>query len=134
MPTATIDDFRESGLAGLLLPARYGAADAHSGKVPRGAPNGSCGASSAGTLGFPDRHNWMLGAFAEQAEDQVFVDGPALCSVLLAPTGRARPPTAASSTGPWSWATEGYGPYRAPVGHLRGRRRAVSGGCARRRR
>jgi hypothetical protein len=33
-------------------------------------------ASSAWTLGFYTLHNWMLALFCEQAQDEVFVDGP----------------------------------------------------------
>jgi 3-hydroxy-9,10-secoandrosta-1,3,5(10)-triene-9,17-dione monooxygenase len=107
LPTATIDDFRQSGLARLLLPARYGGRQAEfpeSLDVVRRMAHGC--ASSAWTLGFYTLHNWMLALFGEQAQDEVFVDGPVLCPAPLAPTGRGTPVDAGIRlTGRWSWAT-----------------------------
>jgi 3-hydroxy-9,10-secoandrosta-1,3,5(10)-triene-9,17-dione monooxygenase len=63
-------------------------------------------ASSAWTLGFYTLHNWMLALFDEQAQDEVFVDGPVLCPAPLAPTGRGTPVDGGIRlTGRWSWAT-----------------------------
>jgi 3-hydroxy-9,10-secoandrosta-1,3,5(10)-triene-9,17-dione monooxygenase len=89
LPSATVDDYRESGLARLLLPARYGGRQAEFPEilgVVRRMAHGC--ASSAWTLGFYTLHNWMLALFCEQAQDEVFVDGPVLCPAPLAPTGR----------------------------------------------
>ncbi|HEY2448574.1 MAG TPA: acyl-CoA dehydrogenase family protein, partial [Mycobacterium sp.] len=80
LPSATVDDYRESGLARLLLPARYGGRQAEFPEifdVVRRMAHGC--ASSAWTLGFYTLHNWMLALFCEQAQDEVFVDGPVLC-------------------------------------------------------
>jgi len=63
-------------------------------------------ASSAWTLGFYILHNWMLALFDEQAQDEVFADGPVLCPAPLAPTGRGLPVDGGVRlTGRWSWAT-----------------------------
>jgi len=63
-------------------------------------------ASSAWTLGFYILHNWMLALFGEQAQDEVFADGPVLCPAPLAPTGRGVPVDGGVRlSGRWSWAT-----------------------------
>ena len=92
LPTATIADYRDSGLARLLLPKRYGGCQAEFPEileVVRLMAHGCT--SSAWTLGFYTLHNWMLALFGERAQDEVFVDGPVLCPAPLAPTGRATP-------------------------------------------
>lgn len=107
LPRATIDDYRESGLAHLLLPARYGGQQAdfpESLDAVRTMAHGC--ASSAWTLGFYTLHNWLLALFDEQAQDEVFVDGSVLCPAPLAPTGRGAPVDGGIRlTGRWSWAT-----------------------------
>ena len=107
LPSATIADYRESGLARLLLPARYGGRQAEFPEildVVRRMAHGC--ASSAWTLGFYTLHNWMLALFGEQAQDEVFADGPVLCPAPLAPTGRGIPiDGGVRLTGRWSWAT-----------------------------
>lgn len=107
LPAATIDDYRESGLARLLQPARYGRRQAEFPEifgVVRQMAHGC--ASSAWTLGFYTLHNWMLALFSEQAQDEVFADGPVLCPAPLAPTGRGTPVDGGIRlTGRWSWAT-----------------------------
>lgn len=107
LPSATIADYRESGLARLLLPARYGGRQAEFPEildVVRRMAHGC--ASSAWTLGFYTLHNWMLALFGEQAQDEVFADGPVLCPAPLAPTGRGIPVDGGVRlTGRWSWAT-----------------------------
>lgn len=107
LPAATIDDYRESGLARLLQPARYGGRQAEFPEifgVVRQMAHGC--ASSAWTLGFYTLHNWMLALFSEQAQDEVFADGPVLCPAPLAPTGRGTPVDGGIRlTGRWSWAT-----------------------------
>jgi alkylation response protein AidB-like acyl-CoA dehydrogenase len=104
---ATIDDYRDSGLARLLLPQRYGGVQAEFPEildVVRLMAHGCT--SSAWTLGFYTLHNWMLALFNERAQDEVFADGPALCAAPLAPTGRATPEgRGVRLTGRWSWAT-----------------------------
>ena len=107
LPTATIADYRDSGLVRLLLPKRYGGCQAEFPEileVVRLMAHGCT--SSAWTLGFYTLHNWMLALFGERAQDEVFVDGPVLCPAPLAPTGRAIPADGGVRlTGRWSWAT-----------------------------
>lgn len=107
LPPATISDYRESGLAGLLLPARYGGQQADFPQIldPVRRMAHGC-ASSAWTLAFYTLHNWMLALFGEQAQDEVFADGPVLCPAPLAPTGRGVPDgDGIRLSGRWSWAT-----------------------------
>ncbi|WP_409429615.1 acyl-CoA dehydrogenase family protein [Mycobacterium sp. SMC-11] len=107
LPAETVDDFRKSGLADLLLPARYGGRQAEFPEIldPIRRMAHGC-ASSAWTLGFYMLHNWMLALFGEQAQDEVFADGPVLCPAPLAPTGRGVPDgDGIRLSGRWSWAT-----------------------------
>lgn len=107
LPAATVDEYRQSGLAGLLLPARYGGQQAEFPEIlePIRAMAHGC-ASSAWTLGFYTLHNWMLALFGEQAQDEVFASGPVLCPAPLAPTGRGVPDgDGIRLRGRWSWAT-----------------------------
>lgn len=107
LPADTVTEFRESGLAGLLLPARYGGVQAEFPEIldPIRRMAHGC-ASSAWTLGFYMLHNWMLALFSEQAQDEVFADGPVLCPAPLAPTGRGVPDgDGIRLSGRWSWAT-----------------------------
>ncbi len=107
LPAATVADFRGTGLANLLVPARYGGdqADLPDLLEPIRLMAHGC-ASSAWTLGFYMLHNWMLALFDARAQDEVFADGPVLCPAPLAPTGHG---VAAEGgirlTGRWSWAT-----------------------------
>lgn len=107
LPDATIADFRASGLARLLLPARYGGEQAPFPAILEPVRRMAHGcASSAWTLGFYTLHNWMLALFGEQAQDEVFADGPVLCPAPLAPTGRGVPADGGIRlSGRWSWAT-----------------------------
>ncbi|WP_396929487.1 acyl-CoA dehydrogenase [Mycolicibacterium sp.] len=107
LPDATIADFRASGLARLLLPARYGGEQAPFPAILEPVRRMAHGcASSAWTLGFYTLHNWMLALFDEQAQDEVFAGGPVLCPAPLAPTGRGVPVNGGVRlSGRWSWAT-----------------------------
>jgi 3-hydroxy-9,10-secoandrosta-1,3,5(10)-triene-9,17-dione monooxygenase len=107
LPQATVDDYRASGLARLLLPKRYGGSQAEFPDILETVRLMAHGCtSSAWTLGFYTLHNWMLALFGEQAQDEVFADGPVLCPAPLAPTGRAIPEAGGFRlTGRWSWAT-----------------------------
>lgn len=107
LPSATIDDYRESGLARLLLPERYGGRQAEFPEILEMVRRMAHGcASSAWTLGFYTLHNWMLALFGGQAQDEVFAEGPVLCPAPLAPTGRGMPvDEGLRLTGRWSWAT-----------------------------
>ena len=64
LPDETLDDYRASGLAGLLTPARYGGAQADFPAIldPIRRMAHGC-AASAWTLGFYTLHNWMLALF-----------------------------------------------------------------------
>lgn len=107
LPAATVEEYRRSGLAGLLLPARYGGQQAEFPEIldPVRAMAHGC-ASSAWTLGFYTLHNWLLALFGEQAQDEVFASGPVLCPAPLAPTGRGVPDgDGIRLNGRWSWAT-----------------------------
>ncbi|GAY18507.1 acyl-CoA dehydrogenase [Mycobacterium sp. shizuoka-1] len=107
LPDATIADFRTAGMGRLLLPARYGGEQAPFPAIldPVRRMAHGC-ASSAWTLGFYILHNWMLALFGEQAQDEVFADGPVLCPAPLAPTGRGLPVDGGVRlSGRWSWAT-----------------------------
>src|ERR1700743_2958271 len=107
LPQATIADYRDSGLARLLLPKRYGGCQAEFPEifdVVRLMAHGC--ASSAWTLGFYTLHNWMLALFGARAQDEVFADGPVLCPAPLAPTGRATTTgRGLRRTGRWARAT-----------------------------
>ena len=107
LPQATVDDYRDSGLARLLLHKRYGGSQAEFPEILEAVRLMAHGCtSSAWTLGFYTLHNWMLALFGEQAQDEVFADGPVLCPAPLAPTGRAVPENGGVRlTGRWSWAT-----------------------------
>jgi alkylation response protein AidB-like acyl-CoA dehydrogenase len=91
----------------LLLPKRYGGSQAEFPEILEAVRLMAHGCtSSAWTLGFYTLHNWMLSLFGEQAQDEVFADGPVLCPAPLAPTGRAMPEIGGVRlTGRWSWAT-----------------------------
>ncbi|PQM47408.1 Flavin-dependent monooxygenase, oxygenase subunit HsaA [Mycobacterium talmoniae] len=67
LPRATLDDYRASGLASLLLPARYGGRQAEFPEIldPIRRMAHGC-ASSAWTLGFYTLHNWMLALFVNR--------------------------------------------------------------------
>lgn len=107
LPQVTVDDYRDSGLARLLLPKRYGGSQAEFPEILEAVRLMAHGCtSSAWTLGFYTLHNWMLALFGEQVQDEVFADGPVLCPAPLAPTGRAVPERGGVRlTGRWSWAT-----------------------------
>jgi 3-hydroxy-9,10-secoandrosta-1,3,5(10)-triene-9,17-dione monooxygenase len=107
LPAATVADFRAGGLAGMLLPTRYGGQQGEFGELLDAVRRMAHGcASSAWTLGFYMLHNWMLALFDERAQREVFESGPVLCPAPLAPTGRGVPDgTGVRLNGRWSWAT-----------------------------
>jgi 3-hydroxy-9,10-secoandrosta-1,3,5(10)-triene-9,17-dione monooxygenase len=107
LPAATISDFKDSGLATLLLPARFGGRQAQFSDLldPVRRMAHGC-ASSAWTLGFYTLHNWMLALFDIEAQEEVFASGPVLAPAPLAPTGRGVVVDGGIRlTGRWSWAT-----------------------------
>jgi len=107
LPPETISDFKASGLAALLLPARFGGRQAQFSELldPVRRMAHGC-ASSAWTLGFYALHNWMLSLFDIAAQEEVFASGPVLAPAPLAPTGRGVVVDGGVRlTGRWSWAT-----------------------------
>lgn len=107
LPADTVAEYRASALPNLLLPKRFGGRQADFPEIlpPIRALAREC-ASTAWTLGFYTLHNWMLALFSEQAQEDVFADGPVLCPAPLAPTGRGVPAGGGVRlTGRWSWAT-----------------------------
>jgi hypothetical protein len=90
LPAATITDLIESNFTELLVPARYGGAQADFPAIldPVRRMAHGC-ASSAWTLGFYALHNWMLALFDERAQEEAFATRPFLAPAPLAPTGRA---------------------------------------------
>jgi alkylation response protein AidB-like acyl-CoA dehydrogenase len=106
LPGATVDNFIASGLAELLVPARYGGVQAPWPAIldPVRRMAHGC-ASSAWTLGFHTLHNWMMALFGEQAQE-AFATRPFLAPAPLAPTGRGVPVDGGIRlSGRWSWAT-----------------------------
>ncbi|WP_102417226.1 acyl-CoA dehydrogenase family protein [Mycobacterium sp. 4858] len=107
LPAATVDEFRETELFRLLLPARFGGMQASFPELLQPIRRMAHGcASSAWTLGFYALHNWMLSLFDMRAQEEVFGAGPVLAPAPLAPTGRGTPADdGVRLTGRWSWAT-----------------------------
>jgi alkylation response protein AidB-like acyl-CoA dehydrogenase len=107
LPQATVDDLLASGFTDLLVPARYGGAQADFPAIldPVRRMAHGC-ASSAWTIGFYALHNWMLALFDERAQQEAFATRPFLAPAPLAPTGRGLPcADGIRLTGRWSWAT-----------------------------
>ncbi len=107
LPSATVDDFVASGFAELLVPARYGGAQAPWPAIldPVRRMAHGC-ASTAWTLGFYTLHNWMMALFGEEAQQEAFATRPFLAPAPLAPTGRGVPADGGIRlSGRWSWAT-----------------------------
>jgi len=107
LPDASVDDFVASGLAELLVPARYGGLQAPWPAIldPVRRMAHGC-ASSAWTLGFYTLHNWMMALFGERAQEEAFATRPFLAPAPLAPTGRgAAVDGGIRLSGRWSWAT-----------------------------
>ncbi|OBA94016.1 acyl-CoA dehydrogenase [Mycobacteriaceae bacterium 1482268.1] len=107
LPPATVEDFVASGMADLLVPARYGGVQASWPAIldPVRRMAHGC-ASSAWTLGFYTLHNWMMALFGEEAQDEAFATRPFLAPAPLAPTGHGAPVDGGIRlSGRWSWAT-----------------------------
>jgi 3-hydroxy-9,10-secoandrosta-1,3,5(10)-triene-9,17-dione monooxygenase len=103
-----VEDFVASGLVELLVPARYGGAQATWPAIldPIRRIAHGC-ASSAWTLGFyTPLHNWLMAMFGEEAQDEAFATRPFLAPAPLAPTGRGVAVDGGIRlSGRWSWAT-----------------------------
>ena len=107
LPSATVDDFKQTDLFRLLLPTRFGGLQASFPELLQPIRRMAHGcASSAWTLGFYALHNWILSLFDPRVQDEVFATGPVLAPAPLAPTGRGIPADGGVRvTGRWSWAT-----------------------------
>ena len=107
LPPGTVSDPAVTAFVELLVPARYGGAQAPFREIlgPVRQMAHGC-ASSAWTIGFYGLHNWMLALFSEQAQAEAFATRPFLAPAPLAPTGRgAACEGGIRLTGRWSWAT-----------------------------
>ncbi|MCG7579834.1 acyl-CoA dehydrogenase [Mycolicibacterium sp. OfavD-34-C] len=107
LPPGTVSDPAVTAFVELLVPARYGGAQAPFREILEPVRQMAHGcASSAWTIGFYALHNWMLALFSEQAQAEAFATRPFLAPAPLAPTGHG---TACDGgmelTGRWSWAT-----------------------------
>src|SRR5271163_1824766 len=107
LPAATVNEFKQTDLFRLLLPARFGGLQASFPELLQPIARMAHGcASSAWTLGFYALHNWLLSLFDPRVQDEVFASGPVLAPAPLAPTGRGSPADGGVRlTGRWSWAT-----------------------------
>ncbi|MCK5755481.1 MAG: acyl-CoA dehydrogenase [Mycobacterium sp.] len=103
----TVSDPAVTAFVELLVPARYGGAQAPFREILEPVRQMAHGcASSAWTIGFYGLHNWMLALFSEQAQAEAFATRPFLAPAPLAPTGRgAACEGGIRLTGRWSWAT-----------------------------
>ena len=107
LPADTVAEATASGFFKLLVPTRFGGAQAPFPAIldPVRRMAHGC-ASSAWTLGFYALHNWMLALFSEQAQQEAFLTRPFLAPAPLAPTGRGVDCAGGIRlTGRWSWAT-----------------------------
>ena len=107
LPPGTVSDPAVTAFVELLVPARYGGAQAPFREILEPVRQMAHGcASSAWTIGFYALHNWMLALFSEQAQAEAFATRPFFAPAPLAPTGRgAACEGGIRLTGRWSWAT-----------------------------
>jgi 3-hydroxy-9,10-secoandrosta-1,3,5(10)-triene-9,17-dione monooxygenase len=107
LPGATVAELAASGFTELLVPARFGGAQADFPAILDPVRRMAHGCtSSAWTIGFYALHNWILALFGEQAQEEAFATRPFLAPAPLAPTGRGVPVDGGIRlSGRWSWAT-----------------------------
>lgn len=107
LPDETVADYARSGLSDLLVPKRFGGAQAAFGELLDPVRRMAHGCtSSAWTLGFYALHNWIVALFGERAQEEAFGTRPFLAPAPFAPTGRGLPADGGVRlTGRWSWAT-----------------------------
>jgi alkylation response protein AidB-like acyl-CoA dehydrogenase len=107
LPDATVAELAASGFTELLVPGRFGGAQADFPAILDPVRRMAHGCtSSAWTIGFYALHNWMLALFGEQAQEEAFATRPFLAPAPLAPTGRGVPVAGGIRlSGRWSWAT-----------------------------
>ena len=89
LPDETFADFQEAGLFRALQPRRYGGYELDPGTLYQAIMEiGTVCGSSAWILGVVGVHNWHLGLFAPEAQDDVWgKDTSIQLSTSLAPTG-----------------------------------------------
>ncbi len=89
LPDETVADFQEAGLFRCLQPKRYGGFELDPGILYQAIIEiGAVCGSSAWVLGVIGVHNWHLGLFAPEAQDDVWgKDTSIQLSTSLAPTG-----------------------------------------------
>ena len=89
LPDATIKDFHEAGLFLAMQPKRHGGYELDPGTFFQAVMDiGTVCGSSAWVLGVVGIHNWHLGLFHAQAQEDVWQGDPhVLLSTSLAPTG-----------------------------------------------
>ena len=89
LPDETVKDFQEAGLFRALQPQRYGGYELDPGTFYQAVMDmGTVCGSSAWILGVVGIHNWQLGLFHPQAQEDVWHnDTSTLLSTSLAPTG-----------------------------------------------
>mgnify|MGYP001191717936 CR=1 FL=1 len=93
LPEATLAAFRNTGLLRVLQPARAGGLELDFGVLVEACAEIACGcASSAWVLANLASHNWMLGMWPAQAQDEIW-DGSGrdtlIGASLIFPAGRA---------------------------------------------
>ena len=93
IPAQTVSELREAGLFNIPSPPRYGGYDHDIDLMFEVAMTigRACG-STGWCYSVWSIHNWMLGFWPEQAQDEYFATGPdTLSSSAFAPTGRLTP-------------------------------------------
>ncbi len=94
LPQETVDELRAAGLQRLLQPAAYGGAEAHFGGFVDviGTIAEACG-STGWVLAQDTIHNFMLGQFPAEAQEEVWGEKPDafVCGVLIPGCGKAEP-------------------------------------------
>jgi 3-hydroxy-9,10-secoandrosta-1,3,5(10)-triene-9,17-dione monooxygenase len=103
-----IRDLREAGMFKLVQPRRYGGFELDPAAVVRATSELARGCGSTGwCLGILAIHNWMLGLYEEQAQEDVWGENPeTLLAASFAPTGKAeRVADGIRVSGRWSFAS-----------------------------
>ena len=106
LPDETIQDLRKAGLFKLMLPKRVGGHQATLHQFIDVVSEAARGCGSTGwVLGVVNAHNWLLGLFPTQAQDDVFTAQPdAIISAVIGPRGKA-------SQVPGGYRVSGFWPF-----------------------
>ena len=91
LPDESIQDLRRAGLFKLMLPKRVGGSQANLHQFIDVVSEAARGCGSTGwVVGVVNAHNWLLGLFPTQAQDEVFTAKPdAIISAVIGPRGKA---------------------------------------------